>query len=406
MTLTPIGFGFTGKLNNSDTGISDFGARAYNPLLGRFMQQDPETVHDDKPFTFNRYAYANNNPLFYIDPDGAFGTPNDDDSLNRGIDHAGGANQIGKAFQDLQKSFHNATPEQKRKALGKAAGIGAATAAVLSGNPEAVPGAYKLGEEVEESYLSNTNKSNTSASNEADSAANCFIKDTLVETNGGLKPIQAIAVGDKVTSEDPVSGKISFKPVLQLYHHHHKEILDLTLTDNNGHTQTVGVTPGHRFMDSNVHHWVEAGQLHIGETLVSEHNGSLTVAGIKIDAKKQDTYNFEVKDFHTYFVGNDQAWVHNDCTPTNREMYNSRRAAFRAAKRDAGIPTSQTHITHQSNLKADRLDTRRSATEYDFGEGGRVQTHPNGHSFGDGGSYDTSHFNNHGRGYTGKHYEY
>ena len=70
MTLTPIGFGFTGKLNNSDTGISDFGARAYNPLLGRFMQQDPETVHDDKPFTFNRYAYANNNPLAYKDPKG------------------------------------------------------------------------------------------------------------------------------------------------------------------------------------------------------------------------------------------------------------------------------------------------------------------------------------------------
>ena len=62
--------GFTGKLNNSDTGISDFGARAYNPLLGRFMQQDPEAVHDDKPFTFNRYAYANNNPLAYKDPKG------------------------------------------------------------------------------------------------------------------------------------------------------------------------------------------------------------------------------------------------------------------------------------------------------------------------------------------------
>ncbi len=65
-----VHIGFTGKLNNSDTGISDFGARAYNPLLGRFMQQDPETVHDDKPFTFNRYAYANNNPLTYKDPKG------------------------------------------------------------------------------------------------------------------------------------------------------------------------------------------------------------------------------------------------------------------------------------------------------------------------------------------------
>ena len=36
------------------------------------MQQDPEAVHDDKPFTFNRYAYANNNPLAYKDPKGNF----------------------------------------------------------------------------------------------------------------------------------------------------------------------------------------------------------------------------------------------------------------------------------------------------------------------------------------------
>ena len=77
-----------------------------------------------------------------------------------------------------------------------------------------------------------------------------------------------------------------------------------------------------------------------------------------------------------------------------------------AAKRDAGIPTSQTHKTHQKGLKADALDSKRSATEYDFGKGKKVQDHPNGHKFGDGGTYDKPHLNNHGVGGGNKHYEY
>ncbi|WP_051686524.1 RHS repeat-associated core domain-containing protein [Vibrio pacinii] len=92
--------------------------------------------------------------------------------------------------------------------------------------------------------------------------------------------------------------------------------------------------------------------------------------------------------------------------PKNVQKFKSKRAAMRAAKREAGIPTSQTHNTHTKNLKADGLDTRRTATEYDFGGGKKVQDHPAGHNFPDGGSYDKAHFNNHGKGGTKGHYEY
>jgi hypothetical protein len=43
-------------------------ARYYDPVIGRFYSNDPagfSNVHN-----FNRYAYANNNPYKYIDPDG------------------------------------------------------------------------------------------------------------------------------------------------------------------------------------------------------------------------------------------------------------------------------------------------------------------------------------------------
>ena len=61
---------FTGKQEEEALGISYFGARWYHPELGRFLTIDPVGVTPGNPHIFNRYAYANNNPYGYIDPDG------------------------------------------------------------------------------------------------------------------------------------------------------------------------------------------------------------------------------------------------------------------------------------------------------------------------------------------------
>ncbi|MDG4558494.1 MAG: RHS repeat-associated core domain-containing protein [Candidatus Contendobacter sp.] len=61
---------FTGKPQDPDTGLSYLGARYYSPQLGRFMGIDPKAVDPGDPHSFNRYAYANNNPYKYVDPDG------------------------------------------------------------------------------------------------------------------------------------------------------------------------------------------------------------------------------------------------------------------------------------------------------------------------------------------------
>jgi RHS repeat-associated protein len=61
---------FTGKLEESPSGIQYFGARWYEPELGRFLSVDPVQFREDNIFSFNRYAYANNNPYKFIDPDG------------------------------------------------------------------------------------------------------------------------------------------------------------------------------------------------------------------------------------------------------------------------------------------------------------------------------------------------
>lgn len=62
--------GYTGKPRDPN-GLVYLGARYYDPLAGRFMAVDPAGIDAGNPHSFNRYAYAHNNPYKYIDPDGA-----------------------------------------------------------------------------------------------------------------------------------------------------------------------------------------------------------------------------------------------------------------------------------------------------------------------------------------------
>ncbi|WP_419571142.1 RHS repeat-associated core domain-containing protein [Rheinheimera sp.] len=45
-------------------------ARYYDPVIGRFYSNDPVGFNASNPMLFNRYAYANNNPYKFTDPDG------------------------------------------------------------------------------------------------------------------------------------------------------------------------------------------------------------------------------------------------------------------------------------------------------------------------------------------------
>jgi len=61
---------FHGKEQDATTGLQYFGARWYDPETGRFLGVDPLDFQDGNLHSFNRYAYGNNNPLRYVDPDG------------------------------------------------------------------------------------------------------------------------------------------------------------------------------------------------------------------------------------------------------------------------------------------------------------------------------------------------
>jgi len=63
---------FAGKPFDSSTGLSYMGARYYDPVLGRFMGVDPVGFQETNIHSSNRYAYANNNPYKFVDPDGRY----------------------------------------------------------------------------------------------------------------------------------------------------------------------------------------------------------------------------------------------------------------------------------------------------------------------------------------------
>jgi RHS repeat-associated protein len=67
-----LGRGFTGHEHLPRFGLVNMNARLYDPVLGRFLTPDPYVQLPDRVMSLNRYAYAMDNPLSYVDENGEF----------------------------------------------------------------------------------------------------------------------------------------------------------------------------------------------------------------------------------------------------------------------------------------------------------------------------------------------
>jgi len=81
--------------------------------------------------------------------------------------------------------------------------------------------------------------------------------------------------------------------------------------------QVIGTTAEHSFFVLRVWDFLPAGELRIGDVLVS-HDGKWVVVEDLCDTGEWETvYNLRVADYHTYFVGSSEwgfsVWAHNAC---------------------------------------------------------------------------------------------
>jgi RHS repeat-associated protein len=68
--VVPTTYRFTSQRLEDGLGLYYYGARWYDPGLGRFIQADTIVPDAGDPKDFDRYAYVRNNPLRYTDPSG------------------------------------------------------------------------------------------------------------------------------------------------------------------------------------------------------------------------------------------------------------------------------------------------------------------------------------------------
>jgi RHS repeat-associated protein len=72
-TAFPITRRYASQFFDEETGLYYFGARYYDPVIGRFVQPDLVIPSLFNPQAYDRYGYCYDNPLKYFDPDGHAG---------------------------------------------------------------------------------------------------------------------------------------------------------------------------------------------------------------------------------------------------------------------------------------------------------------------------------------------
>ncbi|MEC8009788.1 MAG: polymorphic toxin-type HINT domain-containing protein, partial [Pseudomonadota bacterium] len=139
----------------------------------------------------------------------------------------------------------------------------------------------------------------------------CFAKGTPVSTPEGFKAIDQLRIGDLVQSKNEFTGEMQSKPVSNLFLTKGKQLYALTTLNSNGLKETVEVTDNHPYWVEG--EWIESAKLQQGMVLTDEAGQKVEVVQLQELGKTQDTYNIEVADFHTYFVGESKVLVHNEC---------------------------------------------------------------------------------------------
>ena len=137
----------------------------------------------------------------------------------------------------------------------------------------------------------------------------CFIAGTKVLAALGQKAIENIQPGDKVLAADPETGRQEEKEVVRTFVKETDTLMHLRIGG-----EEIVTTENHPFYVDG-EGWVTAGELTEEDYVLDSEGCRLQVEEKYVEKLEESVkvYNFEVEEFHTYYVGDAGILVHNKC---------------------------------------------------------------------------------------------
>ncbi len=136
----------------------------------------------------------------------------------------------------------------------------------------------------------------------------CFISGTKVYTEEGYKNIEDVKKGDLVWAYDDKTGDLALKVVTSTFKLEFTQIYKIYVGN-----EIIEATHEHPFFVGGK--WLKVDELKVGDKLQLYDGTTLSIDKIKLVEGSFKVFNFEVEDYHTYYVSKNNILVHNgsDC---------------------------------------------------------------------------------------------
>ena len=146
-------------------------------------------------------------------------------------------------------------------------------------------------------------------------AGQCFVAGTKVLSAKGHVNIEDIQAGDYVWSTNPDTGETALKKVVRTFVNETYTLVHVkTKSNSTNEDEEITTTLEHPFYVDGKG-WTGAGELKDGDKLTLITGQTVSVQSVVVEQciEPVKVYNFEVEDFHTYYVGHESVLVHNKC---------------------------------------------------------------------------------------------
>ena len=310
-------FLYRGYYYDSEIGLYYLNSRYYDPSTGRFISADGELAGAGGDLRgYNLFAYCFNNPVNMDDPYGQW--PKWASKLVAAVAVVAVVAVVAAVTVATAGTGTAVACVAVGAAKGAAIGfaVGAATGAASGAVSHRVTtGSWEGAGEAALNGMADGALSGaiTGAITGGMNSNVCFVAGTEILTSVGFVAIEDIHAGDKVWAANPETGEKSLKEVVQTFVNKTDELIHVFV---NG--EEIITTPEHPFY-SPVKGWTAACKLRAGDILVLNNGKYIIVEKIQHEILEAPitVYNFEVADFHTYYVGKSSILVHNVCGGKN-----------------------------------------------------------------------------------------